>query len=72
MSGDFVHRHHEIPRLTLCVPTEEVVPIPMKYVDVVGQTRCCRAHSERLLELYVHRKSQLFLFVYVDDIKMVG
>ena len=50
MSGDFVHRHHEIPRLTLCVPTEEVVPIPMKYVDVVGQTRCCRAHSERLLD----------------------
>ena len=69
MSGDFICRHHDVPRLTVCVPTEEEIPIPMKHVDVVGQTRCCRAHSERLLELYVHRKSQLFLSICVDDLK---
>ena len=38
-SGDFSYRHHEVLQLKLYVPTEETFPTPMKYVDVLRQTR---------------------------------
>ena len=34
IQGDFIHRHHNEPRVQLHVPKEETFPIPLKYIDV--------------------------------------
>ena len=34
MSGSFIYRHHVEPRVKHYSPTEESVPIPLKYIDV--------------------------------------
>ena len=39
MRGDLTHRHHEVLRPNLYVPTEEAVPFPMNFVAVMRQTR---------------------------------
>ena len=38
MVGDFIHRHHNEPRVQLYVPTEESFPIPLKKIDVTRTT----------------------------------
>ena len=38
IQGDFVHRHHNEPRVQLYVPMEETLPIPLKYIDVTRST----------------------------------
>ena len=38
MSGNFIHRHHVEPRVKLYSPTEELFPIPLKYIDVSRPT----------------------------------
>ena len=42
-SGDFICRHHEVPRMKWYVPTEQTFPIAMKYVGVMRQTRTLTA-----------------------------
>ena len=37
-TGDFICRHHVEPRVKLCMPTEELFRIPMKYIDVTRTT----------------------------------
>ena len=37
MSGEFVYRHHEQPRLKFYNPDHESLQIPLKYVDVMRQ-----------------------------------
>ena len=43
---DFIYRHHIEARVQLCVPKEETVPIPLKYIDVTRATlqiwTCCK------------------------------
>ena len=34
IQGDFIYRHHNEPRVQLCVPNEETFPTPLKYIDV--------------------------------------
>ena len=31
IEGDFIYRHHFEPRVQLCVPKEESLPIPLRY-----------------------------------------
>ena len=38
IQGDFIYRHHNEPRVQLCVLKEETFPIPLKYVDVTRST----------------------------------
>ena len=38
MSGSFICRHHEEPRVQLYSPREESFPIPPKYIDVSRTT----------------------------------
>ena len=38
IQGDFIHRHHNEPRVQLNVPTEETFTIPLKYIDVTRST----------------------------------
>ena len=33
ITGEFIYRHHVVPRVELYVPREETFPIPMKYID---------------------------------------
>ena len=37
-TGEFIYRHHVVPRVKLYVPREETFPIPMKYTDVIRTT----------------------------------
>ena len=39
MSGNFIHRHHDEPRVKLHSPREESFPIPLKYIDVSRTTQ---------------------------------
>ena len=38
VSGDLLVRHHRTPRLELFIPTEDLSPIPLKYIDVLRRT----------------------------------
>ena len=38
IQGDFICRHHNEPRVHLCVPKEETFSIPLKYIDVARST----------------------------------
>ena len=38
IQGDFLHRHHNEPRVQLYVPKGETFPIPLKYSDVTRST----------------------------------
>ena len=38
LSGDFIYRHREEPRLKLYGPDDETFPIPCNYVDIMSQT----------------------------------
>ena len=38
ITGEFIHRHHVVPRVKLYVPQEETFPIPTKYIDVTRTT----------------------------------
>ena len=38
MSGNFIFRHHVLPRVKLYSPREESFPIPLKYIDVSRTT----------------------------------
>ena len=38
IQGDFIYRHHNEPRVQLCVPKEETCPVPLKYIDVTRST----------------------------------
>ena len=38
LESDFIYRHHVEPRVQLCVPREETLPIPLKYIDVTRAT----------------------------------
>ena len=33
-----IYRHHNAPRVQLCVPGEETFPIPLKYIDATRST----------------------------------
>ena len=37
MSGDFMYRHHEDPRVTLYEPDDKTFPVPLKHIDVMRQ-----------------------------------
>ena len=39
MSGEFIYQHHDEPRIGLYEPEEETFPVPLKYTDVVRQTK---------------------------------
>ena len=47
ITGEFIYRHHVVPRVKLYVPKEESFPIPLKYVDV---TRTSYTSLEVMLE----------------------
>ena len=38
VQGDFIHRHHNEPRVQLYVPKEETLPIPLNYTDATRST----------------------------------
>ena len=38
ITGEFIYRHHVVPRVKLYVPREETFPIPTKYIDVTRTT----------------------------------
>ena len=39
IQGDFIHRHHNEPRVQLYVPKEETFPIPLKHIDVTRSSQ---------------------------------
>ena len=41
VSGDFIYRHHEEPRVKLYVPTEDLFRIQLKYMDVTRTIYTC-------------------------------
>ena len=61
ISGDFIYRHHGEPRLKLYVPTEESVPIPLKYIDVARTTHTTLDVMEKSIDDYcnVHGDREL-------------
>ena len=38
IQGDFIHRHHNEPRVQLYVPKEETFPVPRKHIGVTKST----------------------------------
>ena len=38
LTGEFIYRHHVVPRVKLYVPQEESFLIPLKYIDVTRKT----------------------------------
>ena len=50
ITGEFIYRHHVVPRVKLYVPKEESFPIPLKYIDV---TRTSFSSMDVLLEKHV-------------------
>ena len=38
IQGDFLCRHHIEPSVQLCVPKEDIIPIPLKKIDVPRST----------------------------------
>ena len=38
IQGDFIHRHHNEPRVQLNVPKKETLPSPLKHIDVTKST----------------------------------
>ena len=48
--GDFIHRHHNEPRVQLCVPKEESFLTPLKYIDV---TRATHTNLDVLQEKHI-------------------
>ena len=38
ITGEFIYRHHVVPRVKLSVPREETFPVPLKYIDVTSTT----------------------------------
>ena len=38
ITGEFIYRHHVVPRVKLYVPKEESFPNPLKYIDVTRTT----------------------------------
>ena len=50
MSGEFIYRHHEEPRLKFYDPDNETFSIPLKYVNVMRQTLTSTNHvSEHMI-----------------------
>ena len=49
ISGDFIYRHHVVPRVTLYAPREESFPTPPKYIDV---TKTTNTNLDVMLEKY--------------------
>ena len=50
ITGEFIYRHHDVPRVNLYVPKEKSFPIPLKYIDV---TRTTYTSLDVLLENYI-------------------
>ena len=50
ITGEFIYRHHVVPRVKLYVPQEESFPIPLKYTDV---TRTTHTSLDVLMEKHV-------------------
>ena len=60
IQGDFICRHHNEPRVQLCVPKEETFPTPLKHID--------RATYTNLVVLQEKRKDD---YSNVDSTKFV-
>ena len=56
ITGDFIYRHHVVPRVNLYVPQEESFPIPLKYIDV---TRTTHTSLDVLIEKHIEGYSNL-------------
>ena len=50
IAGEFICRHHVVPRVKLYVPRKETFPVPMKYIDV---TRTTCTSLDVLLEKHI-------------------
>ena len=50
IAGEFIYRHHVVPRVKLYVPREETFPIPMKHIDV---TRTTHTSLDVLMEKHI-------------------
>ena len=53
MQGDMLIRHHRQQRLSLFVPDDQNLPIPLKYIDVTRQTETSlESPSEKFITDY--------------------
>ena len=53
MQGDMLTRHHRQQRSEMFVPTDDNSPIPMKYLDVIRQTKTSlESPSEKTISDY--------------------
>ena len=50
ITGEFIDRHHVVPRVKLYVPKEESFPIPLEYIDV---TRTTHTSLDVLLQKHI-------------------
>ena len=50
ITGEFIYRHHVVPRVKLHVPQEESFPIPLKYTDF---TRTTHTSLDVLMEKHI-------------------
>ena len=52
ITGDFISRHHVVPRVKLYMPKEETFPIPLKFIDVNRTTyRSLDVLLEKILKI---------------------
>ena len=50
ITGEFIYRHHVVPRVKLYMPKEEKFPIPTKYIDVPRMTN---TSSDVMMEKHI-------------------
>ena len=50
ITGEFIYRHHIVPRVKLYVPKEESFPIPLEYIEI---TRTTHTSLDALLEKHI-------------------
>ena len=63
MSGEFINRHHEELRLEFYDPDNEAFPIPLRYVDVMGQTQTSITNQCLLLSMIFGPKRRVSIFL---------
>ena len=50
ITGEFIYRHHVVPRVKLYMPKEEKFPMPTKYIDVPRMTN---TSSDVMMEKHI-------------------
>ena len=68
MQGDFIHRHHNEPRVQLHVPKEETFSVPLKCMDVTRSTHTdLDVMQEKRIDDYWNVDSNTRFFRFLEN-----